>query len=335
MDVKTLDFSKFQGSEAARSEFAHELLKAFSDAGVVKLINHGFDGETMSRLFRWSEEFFSLPMEEKLKFPNVDGPKPQRGWSAVGSEKTGTLNTHDKISLERVEHDGKADFKEHFDIGRSDDKEFPNLWPSESAIPGFKEWTEQYFRNAEQITLDLLSALDMAMTMPDGTLSRQCGGPPASELRLNYFPATRASNIMDGSSTQRIWQHTDFGVMTLLAQDTRGGLEIEDRRSPGTFQPAPLVEKNELIVMMGDILERWTNGVLRATLHRVTAPTGTSLEADPNAVLPARFSVAFFLKPHRDSSAGPVKYLVDANRESQYEEMTAIEYQRLRTSVVY
>lgn len=53
MDVKTLDFSKFQGSEAARSEFAHELLKAFSNAGVVKLINHGFDGETMSRLFRW------------------------------------------------------------------------------------------------------------------------------------------------------------------------------------------------------------------------------------------------------------------------------------------
>lgn len=219
-------------------------------------------------------------------------------------------------------------------MGPTTDEEFPNLWPSESAISGFREWMERYFQEAEKVTMDLLLALEMAMGAPLGSLCRRCTNP-ASELRLNHYPATRASKLADGGNAQRIWPHTDFGVLTLLAQDARGGLEIEDTTRPGTFQPVPLVEKTELVVNIGDMLERWTNGALRAGLHRVTAPKSSLENRDPNALLPARFSVAFFLKASRDSSAGPISYFVDSDRPRMYEELTAIEYQRLRTNVVY
>jgi isopenicillin N synthase-like dioxygenase len=213
-------------------------------------------------------------------------------------------------------------------MGPVSDIEFPNIWPQEIAIPGFKSWIEYYFGKTQQLAMQLMRILEVAMDLPAGALTARCEDD-ASELRLNHYPSTPVSKLRDGNS-KRIWPHTDFGIITLLAQDSEGGLEIEHRGQPGGFVPVPLIKKTELVVNVGDTLERWTNGILKAGLHQVSLPCGVQ-----DGILPTRYSAAFFLKANRMASVGPIGLLVPYGCEPEYEDMTAIEYQKRRTAVVY
>lgn len=139
MAVRTLDLAKFHGSDVEQQEFARDLLEGFSETGFVKLVNHGFSQEDLTKLFAWvsvetcatiplgklssrhvfeltytsqNKAFFSLSHEEKEVIANATGPRPQRGWSGLGVEKTGTLNKPGTINLTRVDdHNGLQDLK--------------------------------------------------------------------------------------------------------------------------------------------------------------------------------------------------------------------------------
>ena len=214
-------------------------------------------------------------------------------------------------------------------MGPVDDDEFPNIWPHENAIPGFQSWMEHYFAKTQQLSMELMRALEVAMDLPPDSLTGRCEGH-ASELRLNHYPSTSVAKLSDGKA-KRIWPHTDFGIITLLAQDSEGGLEIEQKGQPGGFVPVPLVDKTELVVNVGDTLERWSNGRLKAGLHQVSLPRGVK----DDDILPTRYSVAFFLKANRRASVGPIGLLVPEGCAAEYEDMTALEYQQRRTAIVY
>lgn len=187
---------------------------------------------------------------------------------------------------------------------------------------------EKHFDTCQQLTLQLMEALEVATDLPAGELTDRCAGH-ASELRLNHYPATPVDKMREGKAS-RIWPHTDFGVITLLTQDRVGGLEIEQKDRPNTFMPVPLEEETELVVNIGDCLERWTNGLLKAGLHRVTVPRDAEAET-----LPERFSIAFFLKAARHVSVGPIRAFVPEDRRPAYEDMTALEYHQTRVNIVY
>jgi isopenicillin N synthase-like dioxygenase len=116
-------------------------------------------------------------------------------------------------------------------MGPVDDPEFPNVYPSESKVPGFKAWMEQYFKRSQQLSLQLMEALEIALNLPKNALVDRCEGH-ASEIRMIYYPETNMKELEDGKS-KRIWPHTDFGILTLLAQGSTGGLQIEDKNTPG------------------------------------------------------------------------------------------------------
>lgn len=187
---------------------------------------------------------------------------------------------------------------------------------------------EHYFERSQQLTLQLMRALEIAMNLPAGSLTDRCQGH-ASELRLNHYPPMHVNRVKEGKAS-RIWPHTDFGIITLLAQDSVGGLEIEQKDQPNHFVPVPLVNKTELVLNIGDTLERWTNGRLKAGLHRVTTPRGVKGD-----MLPERYSVAFFLKAKRTASVGPISAFVPEGSMPKYEEMTALEYHQTRVNIVY
>ncbi|RDW69675.1 clavaminate synthase-like protein [Coleophoma cylindrospora] len=332
MEIKTLDFSRFHtGTEAERYEFSKLLLTGFASTGFVKLINHGFSREEISRTFEENRRFFELNDSVKAPIANEDGPKPQRGWSSVGAEKTGLLNTGGKINLSKPDIEGRQDAKEHFDIGPSGDTEFPNKWPNDKLIPGFRPWIESYFDRSQQITLELMEALEIAMQLPKGAFVEKCQGH-ASELRLNHYPGISVKTLEEGQ-TSRIWPHTDFGIITLLSQDDVGGLEIKDKNHPTNFLPVPREDPAELVVNIGDTLERWTNGFLQAGLHQVTTPREMLNRCDET--LRPRRSNAFFLKAHRQMSVGPLSQFVAEKTPARYEDMTALAYQQRRTAIVY
>ena len=86
---------------------------------------------------------------------------------------------------------------------------------------------------------------------------------PLSRASFVYYPSQSASS---DQSTFGVGPHTDFGVLTVLCQDHVGGLQIEDLN--GDWVEAPPVP-GTLIVNVGDLLERWTDGAFRPTPHRV------------------------------------------------------------------
>jgi isopenicillin N synthase-like dioxygenase len=213
-------------------------------------------------------------------------------------------------------------------MGRIDDTEYPNKYPEESKAPGFKSWMDQYFAKVHGLAMELMRALELALDLPKDSLVDRCKGH-ASELRMLYYPEVHRDELADGKS-MRIWPHTDFGILTLLVQGSTGGLQIEDPPQSGKFVGVPLVEKTELLINVGDTLERWTNGRVPAGLHRVTA----SNDDETEEIIPERYSVAFLFKANRQTSAGPIPLFVPEGTTSKYEEMTALEYHRRRTAVM-
>lgn len=263
---------------------------------------------------------------------NVPGPEPQRGYQAVGVEKTATLNNpNGEVNYEMLSHEGREDVKETFDMGGAADREYPNMWPDEAALPGFRAWMERYYAAAHDIVLQLLAALEMALEIPAGELVRRSDGY-RSEMRMNHYPATPVATLQ-AANTMRIWPHTDASSITLLVQDGNGGLEVEDQHRPGVFVPLLRDGEAEFIVNGGETLERWTNGRLKPGLHQVSLPP--HLKDQTTGTLPSRRSVAFFANANQDASMAPLPQFVDGAVGPKFEDMTSREYHRFRNAVVY
>lgn len=193
---------------------------------------------------------------------------------------------------------------------------------------------ESCFLQFQDICISLMQAMEVGLDIPKDSFVDRCK-PASSELRLNHYPTTDLRKLAEGK-IKRTWPHTDFGIITLLFQDSVGGLELEDRRKPGTF--APVLPGNpdgptEMVVNISDTFQRWTNSVIRAGVHQVTVPPGMKDQED--GFCPDRYSGIFFFKAHRDKSAGPLPCFVTDDNPAMYDEITALEYQSRMTKILY
>ena len=192
---------------------------------------------------------------------------------------------------------------------------------------------ETAFETLEAVASQLMMALEMALKLPRGAfLDKITHQGNASELRLNHYPAIDIQEI-NGGAVSRIWPHFDLGVITLLFQDRVGGLEFEDREQPGAYDRVSCQDSNDIIVNVSESLQRWTNGGVRAGLHRVNIPK--QFESDTSGMLPERFSIAYFCKADRNASVGPLKELIAEGCTSNYEDISAIDYHLQRLQSAY
>ena len=207
---------------------------------------------------------------------------------------------------------------------------------------------ERSYSLCDEICMQVMRALETGLQLPLESLTALCI-PSASDMRLNHYPALRRDEVQDGR-TSRISPHTDFGAVSLLLQDGVGGLEIEERESGRrllrAFVAVPPVP-DEMIVNASDTLQRWTNDVVKAGLHRVTVPTTTTTttgirqDESEGGLLSERFSMAYFFKAGRGASVGPLPQFADSQRQQQqqrnpkYQDMTALEYQKRRNQQMY
>ena len=192
---------------------------------------------------------------------------------------------------------------------------------------------EESFELLEGVAADLMVALELAFALPPGAFTEMMTHEGnASEMRLNHYPAIEIEKIKTGN-VGRIWPHFDLGVITLLFQDEVGGLEFENRNERGTFNRVDCGSPTEMIVNVSETLQRWTNGLLPAGLHRVSLPR--DLENEDSGLLPERYSIAYFCKADRLASVGPSKHFVSAGHEPQYEDISALEYQQQRLQSAY
>lgn len=176
-----------------------------------------------------------------------------------------------------------------------------------------------------------MRACEVGFGMPDNSLVERCQ-PPASELRMLYYPPVSLDRLKTGT-IKRAWPHTDFGIITLLFQDGLGGLECEDRRKPFTFAPVLPTDDNEMIVNTSDTFTRWANASVTAGVHQVNVPP--SMVNIAEGLIPERYSSVFFFKAHREVSVGPIDHFVTEKRPALYPDITALQFHREMTDILY
>ncbi|ETS81754.1 hypothetical protein PFICI_06756 [Pestalotiopsis fici W106-1] len=327
MSVPTLNYNSFiQGTAEERVQFARDLLSSFERTGFAKLSNHTFSDSQLQELFHWGQRFFNQPLEAKNEIPNELGPKPMRGYTPWRVEEVGKLHHDEAVRM-------LTDSKEHFDQGPTDDKEFPNQWPSAHGLSGFRPFMESFYEQCNDVCLTLMAALEVAWGIDDGSLVARCS-PSATDLRLTHYPEIEVNELQTGRNT-RIAPHTDFGPVTLLFQDSTGGLEIEDRSNTtgNPFVPLPPTDTTEMIINVGDTLTRWTNGRITGGVHQVSVPE--AFKDESGMIVPSRMSMAYLFKAARDTSVGPLPKFVSQDEPAIFPDITALEFQRWRNSIVY
>lgn len=153
------------------------------------------------------------------------------------------------------------------------------------------------------------------------------------QLRLlHYMPIQRS--VIESTGHSRIIPHTDFGLCTILFQDSVGGLEVDPFHT-GNFIPATPI-RGTCVINVADLLQRLSNGRLRSTMHRVTAP---SLKADQldktgkSVMLPARYSTAFFVHPSADVDIEPI--VKEGEIGAKYEKVNAGQWRTMNTARNY
>ncbi|KAI4233186.1 MAG: hypothetical protein LQ349_004567 [Xanthoria aureola] len=332
MALATLDLSAFtNGEHDKRAAFAADLRRELSRHGFVKITGHGLSNGDIEDVFTWNKRFFKLGIGDKAAIAHPGGSDPQRGWSAVGKENAASLYRTGFLKAKTA--NTLKDSREHFDQGSAQDLNYPNRWPDEGVLPGFREFMENWYEKMEAAAGRLMEALEEAFQLPPGSfLNKMTHEKNASEARLLHYPAIDMAEIKQGG-VSRIWPHFDLGVITLLFQDGVGGLECEDRTRSDKFLGVGRNSQSEMVVNVSETLQRWTNGSVPAGLHRVTVPK--RFEERGCGMVPERFSVTYFCKADRDANVGALPQFVSNECPAKYEEMTAIEYHQSRLKSAY
>lgn len=191
---------------------------------------------------------------------------------------------------------------------------------------------ESFYEKAFKTELQILTALATALGVPPSHLT-SLHSRAENEFRILHYPAIPASELSDGTAT-RIAEHTDFGTVTMLFQDSTGGLQVEDQAVPGTFRDVVSEKPTDIILNIGDSLQRLTNDTFKAAVHRVTYPP--TVKAGEERVIPERFSVAYFGKPNRNASLFPLRNFITKETPCKYDEdITAWEWNNRRIAKLF
>ncbi|KAH8915398.1 Clavaminate synthase-like protein [Atractiella rhizophila] len=328
--VPVVDFGKFlNGNEAEKLESGAEVLDAFKNVGFVYLSNHGIPDSKLSKVFELSSKFFALPQELKDELA-WDDPRSNRGYVTIGRERVTQATSAEEIAKLRA---SAPDVKETMEIGRDweGQEEWPNKWPNENwasgQVSGFRNTMVDFYVTCHNLHLNVMSSLALGLGLPRDYFVQFCNKQTHNCRLLNY-PATLKKVLQQGGGN-RAGAHSDYGTVTLLFQDSIGGLEVQDKS--GAFVPAPPIP-GTVVINVGDLLARWSNDLLRSTLHRVVMPP-SSLDKDGNYVTPRRQSIAFFSNPNMDADIEclPLKEL----GEPKYEKIKTIDYLVSRLSETY
>lgn len=280
-----------------------------------------------------------------MKAKHPPQANPNRGYSFIGQENVANISGYEKGKGPNKTRDIKVSQprmplsstttnthpQETVDLGSAADDLVDNIWVPEETLPGFRSFMESFYDKAFKTELELLSALAIALGVNEEHM-RSLHSRAENEFRLLHYPSIPASDLADGSAT-RIAEHTDFGTITMLFQDSVGGLQVEDQEDLGTFRGVESATKTDIILNIGDSLQRLTNDTFKAACHRVTYPP--AIKAGDTVEIPERYSVAYFAKPNRAASLLPLKEFITPGTPCKYEDVTAWEWNNRRITKLF
>ena len=294
IDIGDIDQAEGTGIEA----IVNQIRDAYSTAGFAYIVNHGVDSGLIDELFEKSAEFHALPHSSKLE---IELNELHRGFIPINT------STDINSTLAVVT---KPNQSESFIMMREAGENDPgvlagdflagaNQWPE--GLPGFRETVSAYSDVLTQLGHKMCRAIALAMETDVEAFSAMFA-PPTTFLRLLHYPPQQPdpSGDLYGSAP-----HTDFGCITILAQDEIGGLQV--RNSQGQWIDAPHIPES-FVMNVGDMLHRWSNGLLLSTPHRVINQSGRE-----------RYSCPFFFDPGVSIEVAPLESCITPDNPKRFD----------------
>ena len=248
--------------------------------------------------------FFNQSDEVKQKY-EIEGLFGQRGYTGKGKEHAKGRTT--------------GDLKEFYHVGQDmppDDElasEYPsNVWPEE--IREFKDYTLQAYRTLEIAGKSMLKAIALYLDLEEDYFEAKVDRGNSILRPIHYFPIEHPDEVPEDAV--RAAEHGDINLITLLMGASAEGLQV--LRRDGSWISI-IVLPDQIVVNVGDMLERLTNKKLKSTIHRVVNPPKEKMKT-------SRFSIPFFMHPRSDMDLSCLILCVDEANPKQFEDMTAGEF---------
>ncbi|KAK5106596.1 hypothetical protein LTS08_000717 [Lithohypha guttulata] len=273
-DLVTLDLSKFE-QLGGKQELAKQLKDAVHNIGFFYITNFGLSQEEVDYQFAIGREVFALPMEEKLKYR--------------ADLENGNYNGYRPLGAAEL-YPGLRDNVEMYNLF----KFLPELERTQpSVITENKAEIERFQRHiAENVVQKLLVLVSIILELPDeGALSEGHRYSDISDCHLRYM-IYRARSPEENAKFNNIYSkgHTDFGSLTLLFRQPIAALQVLTPAGDWRYvKPHP----GSITVNIADVLQFWTNGYLKSSIHRVVAPPPDQAHID-------RLGLLYFLRPGHD-----------------------------------
>ncbi|KAI9740255.1 MAG: hypothetical protein M1834_004833 [Cirrosporium novae-zelandiae] len=337
--IPLIDFSRYlHGTPSEKAAIGNAMAHGFKTAGFIYLQNHGIPSDTVENVFAQSAQFFARPQEQKDKL-SWTTPQSNRGYVVMGREKVSRLTTKEDVEKMRGSN---PDLKESFEIGREDTPGFKNNWPTspDPADTTFTQTMQSFFLTAKALHINVMRAIALGMNLPETYFDAYTSAGD-NNLRLLHYPPVKKSVFEQNKGQVRAGDHTDYGSVTLLFQDMRGGLQVLSPQ--GTWVNATPIP-GTIVINAGDLLARWSNDIIKSTNHRVIEPplppsAGAGGEEglqqqEGDQVYPARYSVAYFCNPNFESDIEALPGTWEKSGK-KYEKINSYDYLVQRLSATY
>jgi isopenicillin N synthase-like dioxygenase len=246
--------------------------RACRDTGFFYATGHGIASDTLARLEAASRRFFALPEARKLEIAMAKGGRAWRGYFPLGGELTSG------------EPDRKQGLYFGEDLGGDDPRVaagWPlhgrNLYPTD--VPELAPAVDSFMAEATRAAHAIMQGVALSLGLDADYFRITYTARPTLLFRVFEYPPGEAEGWGVG-------EHTDYGLLTLLAQDEHGGLQV---KTPQGWIDAPPIA-GALVCNIGDMLDRLTGGAYKSTPHRVRNISGRS-----------RLSFPFFFDPAFDA----------------------------------
>ncbi|MBT6234558.1 isopenicillin N synthase family oxygenase [Bacteroidia bacterium] len=301
-NIRSLNLNDFKnGNPAAKQQFVQDLGDAYEKIGFVAIYNHELSDDLTENLYKYTKEFYALPLETKMNY-HVEGIAGQRGFTSWGTE-------HSKDSK-------VGDLKEFYHFGQTIPAELQDTYDYHKNImvdevPRFNEYGLKAYAALQETGKYMLRAIALYLDLDETYFDNYIAYGNSILRPIHYGP------IVDAPiNAVRAGQHEDINLITLLMGASAAGLEVLDKQNnwiPITALP------NQLVVNVGDMLQRLTNNKLRSTTHRVVNPPkeewGTT-----------RFSIPFFLHPVSEMRLDCLESCITEENPKAYDDISAGEF---------
>ncbi|WP_189603869.1 isopenicillin N synthase family dioxygenase [Salinimicrobium marinum] len=301
-NIPSVDLADFLSDDPKRKEkFVNEIGKAYEEIGFVALRSHFLSDNLVEELYKEVKAFFDLPVETKKKY-EIEGLAGQRGYISFGKE-------HAKGKKE-------GDLKEFWHFGQepSEDANLTEEYPENVQVEELKDFNHvgmEAYRMLEKTGIFVLRALALYIGLDEHYFDHWVSNGNSILRPIHYPPITE-----EPKGAVRAGAHGDINLITLLMGASTGGLQV--LRKDGEWIDA-IPKEDELVINVGDMLERHTNNKLRSTIHRVTNPPKDEW-GNP------RYSIPFFMHPRSEMPLNCLEECIDENSPKAYPDITAGEF---------